>query len=318
MRPDKSFPVSVKRWLKSMSVTCSLLFLNFTNWLILFCFKALKYEVAVFVPLFLILRVLKYDSFADIVSAPSARLSIQCVFIGLLVGSFIKQLLTDCLKKPFLPKLIHRLKVQHRKMAHTHKALKFDLYILFAKMCSFNPSAAQSQKNVLGEFYTEESFLWNEGGYEYSASEEAMAIAYLKKENVKLKLNIVKVLLNLAIIDDGIKNDEWNFLIDLLHRLGFRRYVDEFKERNEGLRTESDYNYHEASSSSSSSLSVEQLSAYFAELGLPVTASKVQAREAYHQLAMQHHPDLPKNSLRQEECEAIMEKINEAYSRIKG
>ena len=145
MRPDKSFPVSVKRWLKSMSVTCSLLFLNFTNWLILFCFKALKYEVAVFAPLFLILRVLKYDSFADIVSAPSARLSIQCVFIG-------------------LPKLIHRLKVQHRKMAHTHKALKFDLYILFAKMCSFNPSAAQSQKNVLGEFYTEESFLWNEGG----------------------------------------------------------------------------------------------------------------------------------------------------------
>ena len=169
-----------------------------------------------------------------------------------------------------------------------------------------------------GNFTPKSPFFGTRGGYEYSASEEAMAIAYLKKENVKLKLNIVKVLLNLAIIDDGIKNDEWNFLIDLLHRLGFRRYVDEFKERNEGLRSESDYNYHEASSSSSSSLSVEQLSVYFADLGLLVTASKVQVREAYHQLAMQHHPDLPKNSLRQEECEAIMEKINEAYSRIKG
>jgi DnaJ-class molecular chaperone len=51
-------------------------------------------------------------------------------------------------------------------------------------------------------------------------------------------------------------------------------------------------------------------------LGLEATASERDVQQAYHRLALQHHPDLPKNADRQEECVALMAKINTAYRAI--
>ena len=55
---------------------------------------------------------------------------------------------------------------------------------------------------------------------------------------------------------------------------------------------------------------------YYAVLGLPASASSAEVQEAYHRLALLHHPDLPKNAERQEECVAQMAKINTAYRAI--
>ncbi|MBR5973152.1 MAG: J domain-containing protein, partial [Paludibacteraceae bacterium] len=41
-------------------------------------------------------------------------------------------------------------------------------------------------------------------------------------------------------------------------------------------------------------------------------------RRAYHELALQHHPDLPKNADRMDECEKMMMKINEAYEKLRS
>ena len=59
-----------------------------------------------------------------------------------------------------------------------------------------------------------------------------------------------------------------------------------------------------------------RLAQYYAVLGLPASASINAVQEAYHRLALQHHPDLPKNADRQEECVAQMAKINTAYRAI--
>lgn len=59
-----------------------------------------------------------------------------------------------------------------------------------------------------------------------------------------------------------------------------------------------------------------RLAQYYAVLGLPASASLREVQDAYHRLALQHHPDLPKNEGRQEECVKQMAKINVAYEFI--
>lgn len=207
---------------------------------------------------------------------------------------------------------IDSLMALKEKQTRLQKVRKLKLYVLIEKVRNFNPSAEADQKRVLEEFYTDSYFAYVDFD---TTVEEKEVIEKLKNELEDVKRDFLQILVKLAVTDDGIKNNEWFFLLRLLSQLGYRtRYVDMFKKRYEGLRTESDYKYRYTSSSSVSS--VEQLSAYFAELGLPVTASKVQVREAYHQLAMLHHPDLPKNRLRKEECEEMMKKINRAYNTL--
>ncbi len=59
-----------------------------------------------------------------------------------------------------------------------------------------------------------------------------------------------------------------------------------------------------------------RLAQYYAVLDLPASASLREVQDAYHRLALLHHPDLPKNEGRQEECVKQMAKINVAYEFI--
>ncbi|MCQ2225066.1 MAG: DnaJ domain-containing protein [Paludibacteraceae bacterium] len=47
-------------------------------------------------------------------------------------------------------------------------------------------------------------------------------------------------------------------------------------------------------------------------------ASDDEIKRAYHELAMQHHPDRPHNADRVKECEAMMARVNEAYEKVMG
>lgn len=61
---------------------------------------------------------------------------------------------------------------------------------------------------------------------------------------------------------------------------------------------------------------VNPLAKHYAMLGLTPVATADEVLDAYRSLAKQHHPDLPKNVGRQEECVELMAKINAAYDAI--
>ena len=73
------------------------------------------------------------------------------------------------------------------------------------------------------------------------------------------------------------------------------------------------------SDSSGGSSDSNKNSAYasdYAELGLTSSATKEEVQQAYHKLAMEYHPDLPKNVSRHNECVRKMAAVNVAYRRL--
>lgn len=150
--------------------------------------------------------------------------------------------------------------------------------------------------------------------------------------DVKDRLKLLDGLFCLAIAEDGIKLDEWQFLLAAIKRLKLNKfytadYIKRFSplrtewtaEEQEEIRKENERReqqrraYRESESSDSQQSLLHQ---YYVELGLNDNASYEEVRKAYHALAMQHHPDLPKNADRQQECQDMMVKINLAYSKI--
>ena len=94
-------------------------------------------------------------------------------------------------------------------------------------------------------------------------------------------------------------------------------YFDLFRNRYSSLQTEFD-DYEYKRSASTEEHSVSTLRPYFDILGLDENATDEEINRACHNLALLHHPDLPKNSARKEECETLMTKINEAYDKVRG
>ena len=138
------------------------------------------------------------------------------------------------------------------------------------------------------------------------------------------RVKFMEFLFKLAIEQDGIHNDEWNMLMNLTWQLRFNKCWREiFRDNYSSLRTEF-YDYEHKSSTSTEDHSTSKnnrsssLKPYFILLGLEETASDEEIKRAYHNLALQHHPDLPKNADRIKECEVLMKKINEAYEKIKA
>lgn len=152
------------------------------------------------------------------------------------------------------------------------------------------------------------------------------------KSDVKDRLRLLNGLFILAIAEDGIKLDEWQFLLSAIKRLKLNKfYTEDYIKRFSPLRTEwTDEEQEEIRKENerreqqrrayreSASFESQQplLHQYYVELGLDDNASYEEVRKAYHSLAMQHHPDLPKNADRQQECQDMMVKINLAYSKI--
>ncbi len=139
-----------------------------------------------------------------------------------------------------------------------------------------------------------------------------------RKESLSCRKSLMELLFKLAIVQDGIHNDEWNMLMSLMTQLKFNKnYFDFFKKRYSSLRTEFD-EYEYKRSASTEDHSVSNLKPYFELLGLDENATDEEIKRAYHNLALQHHPDLPKNVDRVKECETLMAKINEAYEKVRN
>jgi DnaJ-domain-containing protein 1 len=201
-----------------------------------------------------------------------------------------------------------------------------ELYPLVQKVCQLNPNARSEQKKQINGWFTSEGYehfgVMNDKKFDfnmtYRDADFDLAIQILNKKSMSYRQFFVDKLFKLAVVDDGIHNDEWNLLMDIMKQLKFNKnYFDFFIKRYGPLRTEFDDD-DPRNASTTQEIPVSQLKAYYAILGLEEGVSDVEIKRAYHNLALQHHPDLPKNAGRVRECETMMARINEAYEKIRN
>ncbi len=188
------------------------------------------------------------------------------------------------------------------------------------KICKLNPQTRSGQVEMIKNWYKFKDtalveYLLNN---EYNESDFNMYVGHFEIKNFSEKKSFANLLFKLAILEDGIHNDEWEVLMKLLVDLNFDEiHIDFFKNRYGPLRTESEDSSNNESTSTGEK-NINLLKPYYDLLGLEVGASNEEIKRAYHNLALQHHPDLPKNASRVKESEQMMAKINEAYEKIRN
>ena len=215
----------------------------------------------------------------------------------------------------------HSISEQEFKSRYnTLKNLNTMFYIpLLQRFCQLNPDAKSTQIELIKKWYNiDDNIISNYViDKEYSEEENDNAVNQLKTKDIGEKKTFINRLFQLVILEDGIHNDEWKLMMQLIAQLEFNKnYVNYFKERYESLRTE--FDEYEKRSNNSGNKYVYSLKEYYSTLGLEENATDEEVRRAYHELALQHHPDLPKNASRIEEGEKMMMKINEAYEKLRS
>lgn len=193
-------------------------------------------------------------------------------------------------------------------------------FSMIQRVCAFNPDAKYSQREMVKNLYgfddakIEEYFVKRQ----YGELDLEDSRNYWKNQILSDKKAFAEILFKFVILEDGIHNDEWKLMMEILNELNFNKnYISLFARRYGPLRTEFEAD-EQGEKQSTENIPVSQLKAYFAILGLEEGASDVEIKKAYHNLALQHHPDLPKNADRVEECETMMARINEAYEKIRN
>ena len=199
--------------------------------------------------------------------------------------------------------------------------LKETIYVQsLQKICKLNPQTRSGQVEMIKNWYKfkdtalVEYLLDNE----YNESDFNMYAGHFEIKNFSEKKSFAELLFKLAILEDGIHDDEWEVLMDLLVNLNFtENYIEFFKKRYNPLRTK--FNDYERNTETTKEYhSVSLLKPYYDILGVDENASDEEIKRAYHNLALQHHPDLAKNADRVKESEQMMAKINEAYEKIRN
>ena len=198
--------------------------------------------------------------------------------------------------------------------------LKEAIYVQsLQKICKLNPQTRSGQVEMIKNWYKFKDtalveYLLNN---EYNESDFNMYAGHFEIKNFSEKKSFAELLFKLAILEDGIHDDEWEVLMDLLVNLNFtENYIEFFKKRYNPLRTK--FNDYERNTETTKEYhSVSLLKPYYDILGIDENASDEEIKRAYHNLALQHHPDLAKNAGRVKESEQMMAKINEAVEKIR-
>lgn len=193
-----------------------------------------------------------------------------------------------------------------------------NLYVLpyISRLCSLNGEGRQAQETLLSDWFSEDEIA-HVFATDYTDPPIEELNRRWRKESLSCRKSLLDLLFKLAIVQDGIRNDEWNLLMSIMMQWGFNKnYIEFYKDRYSPLRTEFDESEYR-SNVSRQDHTVSYLKPYFEILGLDENATDEEIKRAYHNLALLHHPDLPKNSARIEECETLMTKINEAYEKVR-
>ena len=195
-----------------------------------------------------------------------------------------------------------------------------DYLPMIKQVCSLNPNARPGQVALIKEWYGVEESIINEFIFDDTLSDEDLEFykKYSKEMTISAKKAFVHKLFKLTIVEDGIHNDEWNLLMNVMEEMNFNQnFINYFIRRYKSLRTESEYSSNNESTSTEEK-SISLLKPYYDLLGLEVGASDEEIKRAYHNLALQHHPDLAKNADRVKESATMMAKINEAVEKIRN
>ena len=242
----------------------------------------------------------------------------SCLFLSLFILPFICPIILSSFEALIYKKYC----ISEQEAINRKKFLLYDIkkYVpLSQRFCSLNPDARASQIELLKKWYCveEESVTEYFLNREYDEEDWNNAVEELKEEELGTKKDFINRLFQLVILEDGIHNDEWNLMMQLIAQVRFNKnYIKYFKERYNPLRTEFDES--EWKGNSSTTYALVSPKEYYDVLGLTEGASYEEIKRAYHDLALQHHPDLPKNADRTEECEKMMMKINEAYEKLRS
>lgn len=205
----------------------------------------------------------------------------------------------------------------HKEMHWERDKSNSHLLPLVSRLCQLNKNAREEQKTFLSEFFNEDE-IKDAFNKKYSDAQTTNSYRYWRRKEWREKKDLMEHLFKLTIEQDGIHNDEWYMLIQIMTQLKFgKRDIEYFKNRYSSLRTEFD-DYKRKKTSSKVKKPIVSLNPYYAILELKEGASIEEIKRAYHNLALKHHPDLPKNAGKIKECEEIMKKINEAYEKLRG
>lgn len=187
------------------------------------------------------------------------------------------------------------------------------LLMLMKKMCQFNLDAKNEQYKLVDDFFhlTEYDNWENLDPFFFSWMNTIPIIKELPLHKKQIYMNL---LFKLAITRDGIKLDEWSFLMDVMTKMNLNnKWKQHLIKRYSPLRTEFEEQEEEYIPKSKPTADT---SMYFNILGIESTSDIAQIRKAYHALALIHHPDMHQNANRKNECEAKMAQINDAYEKI--
>ncbi|MCQ2207900.1 MAG: J domain-containing protein [Paludibacteraceae bacterium] len=181
------------------------------------------------------------------------------------------------------------------------------------KVTNLNKAAKDSQIEILRREYTETSFsiIDSEWEKEHTPNEQEEAINKIKNWSITKKREFAMTLYNLCVAEDGIKEDEWDQLQQMVRQLKLGTYyTNKLKEYWEPLR------YREEEEANTIAFNSANLENCYALLGLESNATANDVRNALRKMALEYHPDLIKNAERREFCEKKMKEINIAYSKI--
>ena len=248
---------------------------------------------------------------------------IKCAYLIILAFPFLAYL-SVCIDKKIAKE--HFLRVTEMNVEEVTRFYnfleEFGLYAtsLLHDVCKLNTEARERQIEVIKELFNlNESIIvkYILDKKESEENEDWRSANLTISSDLSVTKRFVDRLFKLTILEDGIHNDEWKLLREIMGKLKFNnRYFNYYKERYNPLRTEFDESeWKEKSSTITYTLASPK--EYYDVLGLKEGASYEEIRRAYHDLALQHHPDLPKNAGRTEECEKMMMKINEAYEKLR-
>ena len=210
-------------------------------------------------------------------------------------------------------KIDKELDMNEEQATNLYRLLSNNAIPWFQRICMLNPSAKSGQVELLKEWFKIDDEIVNDYFFEREYAQNE-----LNDVNLSVKKNLAEKLFKLTIVEDGIHNDEWNLLMKIMEEMDFNHnFINYFIRRYKSLRTESE-NSNNNESTSTEEKSISLLKPYYDLLGLEVGASDEEIKRAYHNLALQHHPDLAKNADRVKESAAMMAKINEAVEKIRN
>ncbi len=257
---------------------------------------------------------------------------------AILLGLLDLVLIISCFLYPHIHKYVRKrnflkkvgLNEKQAKRRYEFIKYKKQYMPVVQRMCRLNLHPILKQLDMLKSSFRSTSGVLSEFVFEreYTDEDYENSIDQIKY-NIEERDTIMEILFQIAILEDGIHDDEWELLMSIIKNIYTRiqlsnddfvnMKIDAFTNKYSKFRRSfADDANDKKREESQRRLVPPHLKPYYAILGLDDNASDKDIKQAYHNLALQYHPDLLKNADRIKECEAKMAKINEAYEKIRG